>query len=1095
MLSRPVPLTDSIRFGEDFEFDPRAYELRCRGIPLKLKPIPMELLLFLIERRGELVTRDQIVERIWGKGVFLDTDNSINGAVSRIRQVLRDDAERPRYVQTVTGKGYRFVATVAEVAVQEVAEDQPAAAKSPEHLLGSKISHYRVLQVLGGGGMGVVYKAEDLKLGRRVAMKFLPAELATDSSALERLQREARAASSLDHPNICAVYELSEHEGQPFIVMQLLEGQTLREWIESVANQDTPARMEHLPEIAIQIANGLEAAHEKGIIHRDIKPANIFITTRGEAKILDFGVAKFLETAEPPETVPTVAFEQEGLSAGSPDLGLTRTGVSMGTPSYLSPEQVRGEKLDARTDLFSFGLVLYQMATGQQAFPGNTAAIIRDAILNVPAVPLRQLNPELPAKLEFIIAQALEKDRNRRYQSASALRDDLQTLNESARKPESAGKTAAGSTPTSRVRRAARIAAVLFTAVCLIALAGFVFRYRSQRARRLTEKDTIVLADFANSTNDGVFDGALKQGLSVALGQSPFLNILPESKVRATLRLMIQPDNVPISNKLAGEVCQRSGSKAYVSGAIAALGSEYVIGLKAENCQMGETLAEEQVTAKSKEGVIPALGVAASHLREKLGESVSTVTQFDVPLREATTGSLEALKEFTVGGQVENEIGAASAIPHYQKAIALDPLFARAYSSLATEYSDTGQTALAATYAIKAFELRDRCIPMEQDLIAAVYHESVTGNLAKAAEAYQLLAAARPRSSSPHINLGYVYTQMGQNEKALAETLRGISLGPNGEGYSDVMSNYIALGRLKEAKATFIEAESRDMNMPLNNNNLYQVAFLEHDQNAMEREAAWAMGKPEIENAMLYFQSCTDAYYGKLKKARELSREAADSAISAGQKETAAGYRADASLREALFGNSAEAERWLHTALQPSSGPDIKAAAALAYAFSGNQARSQSLADDLAKNFQQNTIVQYNYLPAIRAKTALNSGKADQAIDLLKPARAYELGQPAQALLLNLYPAFVRGNALLLAHDGKAASAEFQEILDHPGVALNEPIAVLAHLGLARADALTGDKEKARSQYQDFLTLWKDADPEIPALKQAKAEYAKVSLN
>jgi serine/threonine protein kinase len=1099
VVSKPVRMPDSVRFGEDFELDVRAYELRCAGLPLKLKPIPMELLLFLVERGGELVTREQIVERIWGKGVFLDTDNSINGAISRIRQLLRDDPEKPRYVQTVTGKGYRFIAPVVEINAAPVEEPDPALPRtSPDRLLGVKVSHYRVLQMLGGGGMGVVYEAEDLKLGRRVAMKFLPAELSSDSTALQRLQREARAASSLDHPNICAVYELGEHEGQPFIVMQLLEGQTLREWIEKAVGQKTFVRTEQLLSIAIEIARGLEAAHQKGIIHRDIKPANIFITTRGETKILDFGVAKFLEAVEPAETPLAATSERQGPSVRSPDPSLTRTGASLGTPSYLSPEQVRGEKLDARTDLFSFGLVLYEMATGQQAFPGKTAAVIRDAVLSMPAVPLRQLDPELPPRLESIVDQVLQKDRSRRYQSAGELRTDLkelQILTASELQAENLGaaKPDVNLTRIFRIGKVARVAALAIAVGFLGVLIAYAFRYRLQRAKRLTERDTIVLADFANSTNDRVFDGTLKQGLSVALGQSPFLNILPESRVRATLRLMRQPENVAISNELAGELCQRSESKAYVSGAIAALGSEYVIGLKAENCQIGETLAEEQVTAKSKEEVISMLGRAAAHLRQELGESISTIRKFDVPLREATTSSLEALKEFTIGGQIENEVGAAAAIPYYQKAIALDPLFARAYSALANQYSDTGENALAATYAAKAFQLRDHCIPAEKHLIEAVYHESVTGDLPKAIEAYELLAEVRPTFPNPHINLGYIYSQLGESEKALAETLHGLSLGLSSGAYTDATANYIALGRLNEAKATFAEAESHNKNMPLNHNNLYLVAFLEHDQTAMDREAAWAIGEPEVEDVMLYSQSCTKAYVGELKEARELSRRASDFAIRAGQKETAASYRADAAIREALFGNSLEAQRWLHTTSQPSSGPDVKAAAALAYALSGNQARSQSLADDLGRQFPQNTIVQYNYLPAIRAQIALNSGDTDRALDLLKPALSYELGQPAQAVLLNLYPVFVRGSVYLAAHDGKAAAAEFQKILDHPGMALNEPVALLAHLALARASALTGDDEKARSEYQDFLMLWKNADPEIPVLKRAKTEYARLS--
>ena len=414
MASKPFRLPDSIRFA-DFEVDVRGYELRSSGLPLKLKPIAMDILLLLLEHRGELVTREQIVERIWGKGVFLDTDNSINGAISKIRQVLRDDPERPRFVQTVTGRGYRFIAPIEEISPQVPELYTPAETGAAEGLVGKKVSHYRVLEILGGGGMGVVYRAEDLKLGRQVAVKFLPSELASDPRSFARFEREARAASALDHPNICSIYQLGDHEGQPFIVMPLLEGQTLREWIQGSANQATSERVNHLIDFGMQIADGLAAAHEKGIIHRDIKPANIFITSRGQAKILDFGVAKFLESPEAP-----AEHTQSAAAASNPSL--TLTGSSMGTPYYLSPEQVRGEKVDARTDLFSFGLVLYEMATGQRAFSGDTATVIRDAVANLPAVPARQVVPDLPAELEKIIDKLLEKDPGLRYQSAAALK-------------------------------------------------------------------------------------------------------------------------------------------------------------------------------------------------------------------------------------------------------------------------------------------------------------------------------------------------------------------------------------------------------------------------------------------------------------------------------------------------------------------------------------------------------------------------------------------------------------------------------------------------------------------------------------------------
>jgi serine/threonine protein kinase len=621
-------VTSSVRFGDGFEFDLQSFELRRSGQTLRLERIPTDLLCLLIQQRGELVTRDQIVEKVWGKGVFLDTDNSINAAISKIRQSLGDDPARPRFVQTLTGRGYRFIAAVEESGKTPAADAQTPTPEAPaDHLLGKRISHYRLIRLLGGGGMGLVFEGEDLKLGRPVAIKLIPSELAAEPGAFPRFEREARAASSLDHPNICSVYQLGEHEGQPFIVMQLLEGMTLREWIEGGAGRGTPARLRELLDFAVQIAEGLDAAHQKGIIHRDIKPANIFITKRGQAKILDFGVAKFVEGAELSGNPDSAA------AAPSGEMNPTRTAASLGTPSYLSPEQIRRLKLDTRTDLFSFGLVLYEMATSQRAFPGSTTTVIRDAVLELPTVPVRQLTPDLPPELERIISKALVKDRDLRWQTAREMADALRGLKSSL----------AEETPVTHVAQWNRYQAgsirryrsiILAAAVVILSAIGIFasLHYRSIRASRLTEKDTVVLTDFSNNTGDAVFDDTLKQALKVALSQSPFLNILPEKKVRTTLKLMTQPANTPISPSIAREVCQRSGSKAFISSAIASLDTDYVIGLKAENCLNGTTLGQEQITARSKDDVVSALGEAASRLRSRLGESITTVKKFDVPL-------------------------------------------------------------------------------------------------------------------------------------------------------------------------------------------------------------------------------------------------------------------------------------------------------------------------------------------------------------------------------------------------------------------------------------------------------------------------------
>jgi eukaryotic-like serine/threonine-protein kinase len=1085
MGSDRVTSPTSVRFGENFEFNLRSFELKRAGQALKLERIPTDLLRLLIQNRGELVTRDQIVETVWGKDVFLDSDNSINAAIRKIRQVLEDDSAHPRYVQTLTGRGYRFIAAVEESGTDPAVE-APAPGNDADHKPGKRISHYRLIRLLGGGGMGLVYEGEDLKLGRRVAIKLLPTELASEPGAFERFEREARAASSLDHPNICSIYQLGEHDGQPFIVMQLLEGVTLREWIEAGVGRGSSQRLRELVGYAIQIADGLGAAHQKGIVHRDIKPANIFITQRGQAKILDFGVAKFVEQAE---GTPTSGQDSVPAGDGPP----TRTAASLGTPSYLSPEQIRREKLDTRTDLFSFGLVLYEMATSQRAFPGSTTTVIRDAVLDSPTVPVRDVMPDVPVELERIISKALVKDREQRWQTAREIADALQEVQGTLPTIVSGAQA---ETPPAEVKNARRhLKSALAVAALLLVIATTIFaalRYRDLRSSRLSDKDTVVLTDFSNNTGDSVFDDTLKQALKVSLSQSPFLRILPERTVRATLKLMTQPSNTPISPSIAREVCQRSGSKALISGAIASLDTEYVIGLKAENCVNGRMLAQEQVTARSKDDVIARLGEAATNLRSKLGESISTVKKFDVPLRMATTGSMEALKEYTIAGQAENQKGPLAAIPHYKRAISLDPMFARSYSALSAEYFDEGESSLAANYATKAYELRDRVTDLEKTQIDASYHSFATGDLEKAAHAYEQWAQITPWYPGPHSNLAYIYGQLGWNDKALSESLEGVRLGESGEAYTNVISAYIGIDRREEAKATFARALSRGLDVPSNHTSRYLIAFLDHDRAAMDEELAYAAKNHEVDAWMLYFESCTNSFYGRQARAREFTRRASAAASAQNQKEPAASYEAETALREALFGNAALARQAIQKVLRGSVGQDVKAVAALTYAFAGDNAKAQEIADSLAEQYPQNTIVQFNYLPSIRAQLALNAGHPETALENLKSARPYELGQPSQLMLLNMYPVYIHGQAYLAAHDNKSAIGEFQAILEHPGMSLNEPIAVLAHLGIARAHAAQGDKDRARSAYQDFLSIWREADPGLPLLKQARAEYARL---
>ena len=1081
-MKNTLPLR--VRFGV-FELDLKSGELHKSGQRVVLQEQPLQILRILLEHAGEIANREEIQQQLWPNDTVVEFDHSINAAIKKLRVALGDSADNPKYIETVARRGYRLMVRVERLD-STAGDTSSTGVVSSSHdgtgvqlpleaagLTGKTVSHYRVLEVVGGGGMGVVYKAEDLKLGRAVALKFLPEEVGSDPRALERFEREARAASSLDHPNICAIYEFGEHEGRPFIVMQLLQGQTLRDCLASGALKDTasgaPVALDRILDIAIQIANGLEAAHEQGIVHRDIKPANIFITTKGVAKILDFGLAKL---PLQPSAVQAIPAEIGGKQALNP----SRPVRAAGTAAYMSPEQARGQQLDARTDLFSFGLILYEMATGRRAFTGDNAAAMHDAILNLAPTPPAELNAELPTELQDVIQKCLEKDRDLRYQHAAEVRSDLEKVKRRREHPL-----------LSRWR-------LLATAVVIVValLAGGLY-WRSRKTTTLTEKDTIVLADFVNTTGDAVFDDALNTALTVEFQQSPYMNLLSPDKVTRTLKLMNQPSNGGLAPALAREVCLRTNSKALVAGSISDAGNHYLIELNAVDCHTGKSLAKTEKEAMSRNEVIKTLGTAGNEIRSKLGEPRASLQKFNKPLDEATSSSVEALQAFAEGDKRKRQDGDVPAsFSYFNRAAELDPNFAQAYLRLGIGYLNVHQGDLSVRNLKKAYELRDRVTERDRFSIEAFYEILVTGQANKSIQILTEWAKTYPADYFAHGDLSADLMSIGQYEKAAAEARESVRLRPTGVGYVNLMTSYLRQNRLDEAKASFDEARANNLNDPNLFDLRYILAFLQGDNPGMQEQVAWAIGKPGAEDKLLSTQSDTEAYHGRFGKARELSQQAVDSAKRAGAPQAAGAWRLDEAVREAEIGNASRARQQAAEALSLSPQRNVQASAALALARAGDAMQAEKLCEKLDRDYPLDTWTQSYLLPTIRAAIELQRNNPHKAIDILGVALPYEMGDLEFQSFGALYPAYVRGGAYLKAGQGLLAVAEFQKMIDHPGIVNNFITGALAHLQLGRAHAMMGDKEAARKSYQDFFALWKDADPDIPILHSAKAEYAKL---
>jgi serine/threonine protein kinase/tetratricopeptide (TPR) repeat protein len=966
----------------------------------------------------------------------------------------------------------------------------------------SQVSHYRILEKLGEGGMGEVYLAEDMKLGRKVAIKILSEEYTTNKDRLHRFEQEAAAASNLNHPNILTIHEVGTDNGRHYIATEYIDGMTLRRTAAA-----TDLEIPQILDIAVQVASALEEAHAAGIVHRDIKPDNIMVRRNGYVKVLDFGLAKLTETID---RSPSDA------EAATRVLVQTDAGVVMGTSHYMSPEQARGKAVDARSDIWSLGVVIYELVAGRTPFEGETSTDVIVAITQKEPPPLARFAPNVPAELDWIVMKALRKDRDERYQTIKELLTDLRRLKQrlefetelersvpsgfgptrisdgvvAPTTPERAARTAEKTvthvssaeyiaTGLKRHKVAAAIVALLLAAGTA---AGFYLYYN--RAKPLSDKDTVLLADFVNTTGEPVFDGTLRQALMVHLGQTPFLNLFPEDRVRETLRFMGRSPDERITRDIGREICERQGIRALLTGSIASIGSHYAITLEAVNPRSGDAFASEHIEAESKEKVLSSLSTAAWNLRKKLGESLSMMQKYDVSIEQATTSSLEALKAYAMGNEERSKGRMRESLAFYKRAIDLDPNFAMAYARIGVHYGNVQEMEAAKEYVQKSYDLRDRVSERERLYITEKYYTYLTGEINKTIETLETWTRLYPNDFIPHNNLSFNYQILGRYEEAMKESLEAVRLSPNTiSARENLFRSFIGLGRFDEAEQVAREMERINPDSLNAQYPKYFFAFLRGDQAGMDRGLAWAKGKPEEAEVTATLASVA-MFYGKRKEAEQFAARSQEMFKAQGRKENIAQGFVGLAVDSVYLQRCSEAKSAAKSALAVSRGQMIIGNAAFVFAACDDAGQAQSLLDELIKVQPRNLVVGSIIAPVVRAQIERSRGNIDQAIQLLESIRGYD-GSIPTGVLCN----YLRGQLYLQQRRGNEAAAEFKSIIEHRGIDHFSPGHPLAHLGLARAAAINGDTAGARKSYQDFFALWKDADADLPVLVQARKEY------